>query len=42
MKNNIFNLAIAQINYIVGDIEYNKNKVIENIKKANPILRIGY
>ncbi|MBQ8635736.1 NAD(+) synthase [bacterium] len=36
MENNIFEskFAIAQINSIPGDIEYNKNKIIENIKKA--------
>ena len=36
MENNIFEskFAIAQINSIPGDIEYNKNKIIENIKSA--------
>lgn len=32
--NNENKIALAQINTIVGDIEFNKNKAIENIKKA--------
>ena len=28
---------MAQLNPISGDVEYNKNKAIENIKKANEI-----
>lgn len=34
MNEKKLNFAIAQINYIVGDIKYNKNKVEEYIKKA--------
>ena len=36
MKNNTFkpNIAIAQINPIPGDINYNKNKILDYIKKA--------
>ncbi|MBQ8847761.1 MAG: NAD(+) synthase [Candidatus Gastranaerophilales bacterium] len=34
MKNSQNKIAIAQTNTIIGNIEYNKNKAIENIKKA--------
>ena len=38
MKNRNSNIIVmAQLNPISGDVEYNKNKAIENIKKANEI-----
>ncbi len=38
MKNKNSNIVVlAQLNPISGDVEYNKNKAIENIKKANEI-----
>jgi len=35
MKNETLKIIMAQLNPISGDVEYNKNKAIEAIKKAN-------